>query len=156
MDKDIIVERSDLIQKCDQFLSGVVSEHDLCFYATTLLSEDYDWDDMVISDVVHQWCVPIANFPFTRRNFELWRHYLMSGEDLLLEHNSWRVHIDKQKEICKTQGSKWRPFSNQWKVDLYANLNSDVIHGCRTAFSKGHSGWHLWSEVEKTIEEFPQ
>ncbi|MET2985487.1 immunity protein Imm33 domain-containing protein [Aureibaculum conchae] len=155
MNKKIKISRSDLIAKCDQYLNGEIVENDFENYAWELITEDYfDWDDEIISDIVYQWDSPELNFPITKKNIQLWKHQLETGEDLLKDYNLWDVHIDLQKEICEKYKSKWNPINKKLKIGIGSDLNFNPIHGLRRPKEEGTTGWYIWAGEYSECDDF--
>lgn len=145
----------DLIVKCNQYLEGSIKEKDFENYTWNLISKElFDWEDDVISDIVCQWNSPEINFPITTQNIKLWKHLLVTDEDLLADYNLWNVHIDRQKKVCKKYESKWNPINKKLKVGVGSNLNADPIHGLRHPKEKGTTGWYIWTGEYSDSQDF--
>jgi hypothetical protein len=144
LDQEIEVFRSDLIDKCDQYLCGKLEALELTMYASDLnMNEVFVWDDPIISDIIFSWDIQTINFPINRKNVELWKHLLETDEDLLADHNLWNVHIDKQKAKSSKYQSKWNPINKKWMISTLVDLESAQLFGKRIAKSKGHTGWYF-------------
>ncbi len=157
MDKIIKIKRTDLIAKCNKYLSGEIKETDFEDYAWNLIANDiFDWDDEIISEIIYQWDSPELNFPITKKNIELWKHQLETGEDLLPDYNLWNIHIDRQKEICLKHQSKWNPINNKLMIGVGSDLNIDPIHGLRHPKEKGTTGWYIWTGEYMESSDFFQ
>ncbi len=149
------IHRSDLIAKCNQFLNGEITALGLEVYAGELMSQDhFDWDDAVISEIVFQWDNPDINFPITRKNIELWKHQLETGENLLADHNLWSVHIDRQKKICEKYDSIWKPINKKLRIGLGSDIMSNPVHGLRHPEERGTTGWFIWTGEYSEKEAF--
>jgi hypothetical protein len=78
---------------------------------------------------------------------QLWKKRLLTGNDELIEHNVWNVHIEKQKFVCEKYGSKWTPINKKLRVGVADNLSTDPIHGLRhrndRQTTKGTTGWFI-------------
>lgn len=154
MNQEIKILRSDLIAKCDQYLSGEIEKLDLENYASDLIVKDFIEDDEIISDIIYQWDGQEMNFPINTRNIELWKHQLETGENLLADYNLWNVHIDRQKEICVKYQSKWNPINKKLMIGIGSDLNSDPIHGLRHPKEKGTTGWYIWTGKYSESDDF--
>lgn len=155
MNKKIKISRSDLIAKCNQYLNGEIEKSDLENFAFDSIAKDcFDWDDEIVDDIIFQWDSQEINFPINKRNVELWKHQLETEEDLLADYNSWNIHIDRQKEICKKYDSKWNPINKKLKVWIGSNLDSDPIHGLRLSQEKGTTGWYIWTGEYSESDKF--
>ena len=155
MSNQTTIHRSDLIAKGEQFLNREITALGLEVYAGELMSQDhFDWDDAVISDIVFQWDNPDINFPITRRNIELWKHQLVTGENLLADHNLWSVHIDRQKEICRRYDSIWKPINKNLRIGLGSDIMSNPVHGLRHPEERGTTGWFIWTGEFSEKEDF--
>tara|TARA_B100000965_G_scaffold404435_1_gene435176 strand:+ start:4555 stop:5163 length:609 start_codon:yes stop_codon:yes gene_type:complete len=157
LNQEIKISRSDLINKCEQFLGGKIQKSDLENYAWKLISEDFfDWDDEVISDIIFQWDNQTINFPINETNIRLWKHQLETDENLLEDYNLWNVHIDRQKAICEKYDSKWNPIDKKLKIGIGSDLNADPIHGLRHPKEKGTTGWYIWTGEYSESDDFFQ
>lgn len=155
MNQEIKILRSDLITKCDQYLNGKIVEKDFEDYAWKLIAEEhFDWDDEVISDIIYQWDSPELSFPITKKNISLWKHQLETNEDLLADYNLWKLHINRQKEVCEKYKSNWNPINKKLMIGIGSDLNTDPIHGLRHQKEKGTTGWYIWTGEYSESEDF--
>lgn len=144
----ITITRNDLIKICDDFLSGKIGKMDIENYAAEAIfdvGDKYEFEDDIVAEIIFQWDNEIINFEINETNIKVWKEWLVTGENRLLEYNSWNVHIDRQKEICKKYRSDWKPINKKLKIGISENLNSEQINGLRNTSEKGTTGWFIWS-----------
>lgn len=140
-----IVTSEDLIKICDKFIANEMSENEVQIYAeNAIFDENIEFENEIVSDIIFQWDNPEINFEINERNIILWRHYLTTGEDKLLEHNNWNVHIEPQKKICEKYCSEWNPINKKLKIGLSSNYETEPINGLRHSSEKGTTGWFIW------------
>ncbi len=75
-----------------------------------------EWNDVVILNFIDGWFNIKLGFPINQVNVQLWKHQLETNEDLLLDYNSWNVHIERQQHVCKKHLSNWNPINKNWKI----------------------------------------
>ena len=153
------VSRQDLIEICDKFLQDEIGKKEVVDFAwNTITSDEYQCDDEVIDDTLFEWDNEEINVPINKVNMQLWKQRLLTGNDQLIEHNVWNVHIDKQKSVCEKYGSKWAPINKKLPVGVADNLSADPIHGLRHPIdkqtTKGTTGWFIWTGEYSEAEDF--
>lgn len=144
-----------VIGLCDRFLQGEISKSEIQSFADSLIStiDDLSTDENLV-DTIYSWEDAVMNFPITRKNIELWKLRLQTGEDHLEKHNVWSVHIDPQRAICKKYDSDWLPVNKRWTVGVnLSNLNGP-INGLRHPKSEGNEGWYIWKGDYQTYADF--
>jgi hypothetical protein len=62
-----------------------------------ITSDEYQSDDEVIDDTLFEWDNEEINVPINNVNMQLWKKRLLTGNDELIEHNVWNVHIEQTK-----------------------------------------------------------
>lgn len=155
LNKQNTIKRSDLISKCNKFIKGKLTKADIEEYASNLIfSNDIEWDDDIISDIVFLWDNEEINFPINEVNMKVWKHRLETGEDLILDYNKWNHHIDKQKQICETYKSDWNPINKKLMVGCSSDLLKDPINGLRHPKSGNATGWYIWTGDYNASEDF--
>lgn len=149
------VSRQDLIEICDKFLQDEIGRQEVEDFAWNLItSDEHEWEDDVIEDTLFEWDNEEINIPINKVNMQLWKQRLLAGNDELIEHNVWNVHIDKQKSVCKKYDSKWTPMNKKLRVGVSDNLSADPIHGLRHPSDKGTTGWFIWTGDYSEAEDF--
>ena len=145
----------DLLVVCDQFLQDKIGSYEVEDYAWRLISsDDHEWGDDVIAETLFEWDNETINFPINKVNMRLWKKRLITGVDELSDHNIWRVHIDRQKDICGKYASEWTPINNKMLVGVADNLTADPIHGLRHPCDKGTTGWFIWTGEYSQADDF--
>jgi hypothetical protein len=156
--QEIKISREDLIAKCDQYLNNEIQKLDLINYASDLIMgecDSYEWDDDIISEIIFQWDNEIINYPINETNIRLWKHQLVTGENLLDDYNQWNIHINRQKKICEKYQSKWNPINKKLMIGIGgSDLNADPIHGLRQPKEKGTTGWFIWTGEYSESDNF--
>jgi len=115
----------------------------------------YEWDDDIISEIIFQWDNEIINYPINETNIRLWKHQLVTGENLLDDYNQWNIHINRQKKICEKYQSKWNPINKKLMIGIGgSDLNADPIHGLRQPKEKGTTGWFIWTGEYSESDNF--
>ena len=110
------------------------------------MSDEIDWeDDSIISNTLFEWNNEDINFPIHKPNMELWKKRLETNIDELMIHNSWNVHIEKQKEICEKYGSNWKPINKSLNIAISENLDLKTLNGLRHKANKSEVCWFIWS-----------
>lgn len=152
----IEIKRGDIIAKCDEFLSGKISEMEIVEYAQKLITEEdkYEWEDEIISDIVYDWDMGELNYPINSTNVKLWKNWLITGENKLKEFNDWNVHIERQRTICKKYGSEWKPINKKLLVGCSKNLDEEPINGLRHPKEGNTTGWYIWSGEYSEKDDF--
>ncbi len=152
------VTRKHLIEFCDNFLDDKIDKLDIQDFAWKAISDDdFDWDgDEIISETIFDWDNEELNFEINKTNIRLWKNRLLTGQDELMNYNSWNSHIDKQKEICTTHNSTWKPINKKLNVGVSANLDNDQINGLRHPNEKGTTGWFIWTGEYSEADNFFQ
>jgi hypothetical protein len=152
------VTRQYLIELCDNFLDNKIDKLAIQEFAWKAISEDdFEWDDDdLISETIFDWDNEEINFEINTTNILLWKNRLLTGQDELLNYNYWNSHIDKQKVICTTQNSTWKPINKNLNVGVSANLDKDPINGLRYPSQKGTTGWFIWSGEYSEADDFFQ
>ena len=153
------VSRQDLIQICDKFLRDEIGKKEVEDFAwNSITSDEYQTVDEIIEDTLFEWDNEEINVPINKVNMQLWKQRLLTGNDELIEHNVWNVHIDKQKSVCEKYGSKWTPINKKFRVGVSHNLSTDPIHGLRhpndKETTKGTTGWFIWTGEYSDAEDF--
>ena len=83
MENIIKIEREQLINKCDEFLEGLISKDKIKTYASEIfINENVEWDDDIISEIIFQWDNEEINYPINISNIKLWKHRLKTEENL--------------------------------------------------------------------------
>ena len=80
----------------------------------------------------------------------------MTEQDDLISYNSWNSHINRQKEICATHNSQWKPINKKLRVGASANLDKDPINGLRHLNEKGTTCWFIWTGDYSESDDFFQ
>ncbi len=152
------VTRQHLIELCDNFLDDKIDKLVITDFAWKAISDDdFDWDgDEIISETIFDWDNEEINFEINKTNIRLWKNRLLTGQDELMSYNSWNSHIDKQKEICTTHNSNWKPINKKLNVGVSANLDKDPINGLRHPSEKGTTGWFIWTGEYSEADDFFQ
>jgi hypothetical protein len=58
LNQEIKISRSNLIEKCDQYLNGEIQEKDFEDYAWNLITDEhFDWNDDVFSILIYGTCI---------------------------------------------------------------------------------------------------
>lgn len=149
------ITRQHLIDLCDQFLSNEIGKKEIEDFAwQAITSDEMDWDDDLISDILFEWDNEEINFEINHHNMELLKKRLKTDVDELLEHNYWNAHIEKQKDICLKYNSKWNPVNKKLNIGVSSNLGDDPINGLRHPAEKGTTGWFIWSGEYAENEDF--
>ncbi len=152
------ITRQYLIELCDNFLEDKIDKLVITDFAWKAISEDnFDWDgDEIISETIFDWDNEELNFEINKLNIRLWKNRLLTGKDELMSYNSWNSHIDKQKAICTTNNSTWKPIDQKLNIGVSANLDKDPINGVRHQNEKGTTGWFIWTGEYSTADDFFQ
>ncbi|MDY3350983.1 hypothetical protein PG357_03175 [Riemerella anatipestifer] len=96
------ISAEDLIKICDKYLDGEIDQNYILVFAENILSdENIDFENEIVYDIIIQWHNPYISFEINNLNMKLWKHYLLTGEDKLIEYNSWNIHIEPQKKSAK-------------------------------------------------------
>ncbi len=150
------LERSDLVELCDQFLDGKIDKSKIEKFAwDAITSDEIDWNgDEIISSTLFQWDNEEIEFPINRVNISLWKNRLLTGEDNLLAFNNWSSHIHAQKEVCSKYSSPWKPINKTLRVGISDNLSGDPINGLRHPSEQGATGWFIWAGEYSDNEDF--
>ena len=139
------VSSEDLIKICDDYLNDIIDENRLLIFAENAIFDDeIEFENDIVSDVIFQWDNTEINFEINKLNVSLWKNYLLTGEDKLLEYNSWNFHIELQKSICEKYNSEWKPINKKINIGLSKNYDLEPINGLRHSAEKGTSGWFIW------------
>ncbi len=150
------ITRQILIDLCDKFLDEKIDKsfiQDFSWEAIT--SDDFEFvEDDIISDTVFEWDNEDINFEINKANIQLWKNRLLTGQDDLLNYNSWNSHIDKQKEICATQNSIWKPINKKLRIGASLDLDKDPINGLRHPSEERTTGWFIWTGEYSDSEDF--
>ena len=154
----IKVTRKDLIKICDDFLNGKINKIDIENFGAEVMfdvEDKYECEDEIVDEIVFHWDNEIINYEINDANVKLWKNWLLTGKNELLEHNSWNVHIQPQKEICEKYNSEWKPINKKLKIGVSENLNANsIINGLRHSAEKGTTGWFIWSGEYSEDENF--
>ncbi len=151
------IERTKLIELCNQFLKDKIDKNDLINFASNcIFSDEIDWDenDKEISDIIFQWDNEDINFKINKVNVQLWKNILENKPDELMYYNDWNFHIEKQKEVCEKYNSKWKPISRNLKIGISKNLDLEPLNGLRHKTKKGEACWFVWSGEYSENEDF--
>lgn len=139
------VSSEDLIKICDKYLAEEISDEEIINFAgNAMFSDDIEFENERVSDIIFQWDNPYINFEINKLNINLWKNYLLTGEDKLLEYNNWNVHIEPQKKICEQYKSEWKPINKKLKIGISENYKLQQINGIRHSAEKGTTGWFIW------------
>ena len=152
------VTKQHLLELCDNFLDDKIDKLVIQDFAWKAISDDdFEWDgDEIISETIFDWDNEEINFEINKTNIRLWKNRLLTGQDDLMSYNSWNSHIDKQKEICTTHNSTWKPINKKLNVGASANLDKDPINGLRHPSEKGTTGWFIWTGEYSEADDFFQ
>ena len=152
------ITRQHLIELCDQFLEEKIDKSVIQDFAwKTVCNDDFEWnEDEVVLDIINEWDNEEISFEINKTNIQLWKNKLLTGQDDLMEYNYWNSHIDRQKEICETNNSIWKPINKKLKIGISTNLNQDPINGLRHPSEKGTTGWFIWTGEYSEAEDFFQ
>lgn len=139
------ITRSDLIKVCDDFLKNKIDKIDVENFASEMIYIDDDFEDEIVAAIIFEWDNEIINYEINEVNVKLWKKWLQTDENKLLEHNSWNVHIEPQKNICEKYNSLWKPINKKFKIGISDNWNENPINGLRHSQQEGTTGWFIWS-----------
>ncbi len=135
-----------ILKICNEAIQGNLSSSELDIISFVLIGSDFfEWDSERISNTLFDWNNRSINFPITKKNLELWKHYLTTSIYKLPEYNNWNFHIELQKGICNKYDSKWQPFNCKLNIGVGGNLLYEPIHGLRHPASKRTTGWFIWT-----------
>ena len=151
------ITRSDLIKICDNFLEKKIEKVDIENFGAEIMfdvDDKYECEDEVVDEILCHWDNEIINYEINEVNIKLWKKWLQTDENELLEHNSWNVHIEPQKKICKKYNSIWKPVNKKLKIGVSDNLNESPINGLRHSQEKGTTGWFIWSGEYSENDDF--
>ena len=148
------ITRSDLIKVCDDFLENKIDKIDVENFASEMIYIDDDFEDEIVAAIIFEWDNEIINYEINEVNIKLWKKWLQTDENKLLEHNSWNVHIEPQKKICKKYNSLWKPINKKFKIGISDNWNENPINGLRHSQQKGTTGWFIWSGEYSENDDF--
>ncbi|MBD8019125.1 immunity protein Imm33 domain-containing protein [Kaistella pullorum] len=139
------ITRSDLIKVCDDFIKNKIDKIDVENFASEMIYMDDDFEDEIVAAIIFEWDNEIINYEINEVNVKLWKKWLQTDENKLLEHNSWNVHIEPQKNICEKYNSLWKPINKKFKIGISDNWNENPINGLRHSQQEGTTGWFIWS-----------
>lgn len=148
------ITRSDLIKVCDDFLENKIDKIDVENFASEMIYIDDDFEDEIVAAIIFEWDNEIINYEINEVNIKLWKKWLQTDENKLLEHNSWNVHIEPQKKICEKFNSLWKPINKKFKIGISDNWNENPINGLRHSQQKGTTGWFIWSGEYSENDDF--
>ena len=150
------ITRQHLIDLCNQFLRDEICKKEIEDYAwQAITSDEMDWDDDLISDILFEWDNEEINFEINHHNMELWKKRLETDTDKLFDYDYWKAHIEKQKEICSAYDSKWNPINEKLMVGVSSNLFIDPINGLRHPAENDTTGWFIWAgEYSDSVDFF--
>jgi hypothetical protein len=151
------INRTKLIELCNQFLNEEIDRNDLINFASNcIFSDEIDWHeyDSITSEIIFDWDNEEINFPINKVNVQLWKNILENKPDELMYYNNWNVHIEKQKEICEKYNSKWKPISRNLKIGISENLDLEPIYGLRHKTENGKVCWFIYSGDYSEKEDF--
>ena len=148
------ITRSDLIKVCDDFLENKIDKIDVENFASEMIYIDDDFEDEIVADIIFEWDNEIINYEINEVNIKLWKKWLQTDENKLLEHNSWNVHIEPQKKICEKYNSLWKPINKKFKIGISDNWNENPINGLRHSQQEGTTGWFIWSGEYSENDDF--
>lgn len=149
------ITRKHLIDLCDQFLRNDIGKREIEDFAwQAITSDEMDWDEDIVSDILFEWDNEEINFQIDHHNMELWKKRLETDVDELYEHNCWNAHIEKQQKICLAFQSKWNPINKKLIVGVSDNLSTDPVNGLRHPSEKGTTGWFIWTGEYSESEDF--
>ncbi len=152
------ITRQNLIDICDKFLDDKIDKTFIQDFAWEVITDDEtEWrDDDVISETIFDWDSEDMSFEINKINIQLWKNRLLTGHDDLISYNSWNSHIERQKEVCATYNSQWKPINKKLRVGFSANLDKDPINGLRHPNEKGTTGWFIWTGDYSERDDFFQ
>ena len=152
------ITRQNLIDLCNKFLDDKIDKkfiQDFSWDAIT--SDDFEFiEDNIISETIFEWDNEDINFEINKTNIQLWKNRLLTGQDDLVRYNLWNSHIGKQKEICATHNSKWKPINKKLRVGVSSNLDKNPIHGVRHPSEERTTGWFIWTGDYSEADDFFQ
>ncbi len=144
-----------VLKLCDQFLNGDIDKRTIQSFAENLIIDiDDQTDDEILIDTIYEWEDEELNYSITKRNIQLWKLRLETGEDNLALYNNWNVHIESQKLICQKYKSKWSPVNRKWTIGTNIVENEFPINGMRHPKCKGNEGWYLWTGELQENDDF--
>ena len=142
------VSRQDLIEICDNFLKSNIGSKDVEAFAWNLITSDnHEWNDDVIDEIIFQWDNEEINFPINKVNIQLWKKRLITDIDELPEYNIWNIHIAKQQAICEKHHSNWMPIDKKSVIKISGDLQNYPIQGQRHSTNTETSGWVIWTGI---------
>ncbi len=143
MNKDI---KDRILNLCNQFIKDEIGKNEIQSFATSQIVEiEALTNDELVIDTINSWEDEEMHFPITKRNIELWKLRLQTGEDQLEKYNIWNVHIEPQKAICTKYKSNWVPVNKKWAIGINLKSQTNPINGLRHPKSRGNEGWYIWS-----------
>jgi hypothetical protein len=152
------ITRQNLIDLCDKFLNDKIDKAFIQDFAwNTITHDEFELlDDEIISDTIFEWDNEDINFEINKTNIQLWKKRLLTGQDELINYNSWNSHIKRQKEICAIHNSQWKPINKKLRIGVSANLDKEPINGLRHPSEKGTTGWFIWTGDYSERDDFFQ
>lgn len=149
------ITRNDLIKICDDFLDEKIKKEDVTNYAWEAISnDDIEFEDEIVSYVIFSWDNEAIDFEIDKGNMTLWKHKIITGEDKLLERNSWNFHIEPQKNICTKYNSEWKPINKKLNIGISDDYTLQPINGLRHTDEKRTTGWFIWFGEYSEDENF--
>ncbi len=154
------ITRGHLLKLCDLAIEKKITAGLLESISDYLeFSEYFAWDTEtkdggIIEEIVFEWGSPTINYEINNLNLNLWKEYLLTGENKLPSHNFWNSHIQKQKEICEKAKATWKPVNPKHKIGISGNLDAQPVHGLRHPAEKGTTGWFIWTGEYSTNDNF--
>ncbi len=152
------ITRELLIGLCDKFINGQIDKMAIKDFAwNAITSDSTEWEeDNIISETLFEWDNEDINYEINTNNIQLWKNRLESGVDELQDYNSWNAHIERQKEICLANNSKWNPINKKLKIGVSLNLSRNPINGLRHPAEEGTTGWFIWTGEYTENDDFFQ
>ena len=82
MDGTFVLTREHIVRLCDASLSNALNSEALSAIAFALIASDhFEWDEDVISEVLHDWSSPEINLPLTNSKLAMHRDWLKGMTD---------------------------------------------------------------------------
>lgn len=152
------VTRQYLVELCDKFLDEKIDKLAIQDFASAAIIDDnFDWnEDEIISSTIFDWDNEELNFEINKKNIALWKKRLLTDQDDLVFHNVWNAHIIKQKLICETNNSVWKPVNKKLLLGVSNNLSGGPINGMRISPDRGTTGWFIWTGEYSEDDDFFQ
>ena len=90
------IERHHLVMLCDAFLSTMLTPEALNTISFALIASDqFEWDDEGISEVLHDWSAPEINLPLNNETIKIHRSWLTGIAEPSLQPTSKDEHKNR-------------------------------------------------------------